>query len=142
MADHGCEFAHEAVRHLSRDRDLALALEFLDRGLGIGTNGAGRLQLAVAVFGQRALDCGDAARAGRLRGLAGRATFEAARGAAPVDLTTRLVMGSLLFGSAGFGSGSAGGSIARITVSSGRGRGNGLASDGAGACIVPNIGEG
>ena len=60
VTDDSGEFAHQAVRHLPGHGDLAVALELLDRGLGIGADGAGRLQLAVAVFGERALDRGDA----------------------------------------------------------------------------------
>src|SRR5262245_36499751 len=92
-------------------------------------------------------------------GAGGRATFEdTAACAGAVDFTTRLVIGSLFgsllgsacFGSALFvstgrvGSGGASGSMRRA-ASGGRGRGNGLAINGAGAGIlvtVPNIGDG
>src|SRR4051794_15690222 len=89
----------------------------------------------------------DGATAATALGLAvGLATWAAA-GAEPVDLTTRLVMGSEFLGSAllastGLGStglastglGSAAtGSAARTAASTGRGRGNGLAAATTGA---------
>ena len=55
MADDSGEFAHQTIGHLSGHRQLAISLEFRDRGLGVGADGAGGLQLAVAIFGQRAL---------------------------------------------------------------------------------------
>src|ERR1700688_2746122 len=67
VTNHGDEFAHQAVGHLPGHRQLALALEFDDRGLGVGTGGAGRFQLAVAIFGERALHRRHAARARQLR---------------------------------------------------------------------------
>ncbi|MGY3590838.1 hypothetical protein ACVIF9_009515 [Bradyrhizobium sp. USDA 4350] len=65
MPDHRAELAHQAIGHLAGHRQLARALELRDRVLGIGADRAGRLELAVAVFGQRPLDRCDA--------LAGRA---------------------------------------------------------------------
>ncbi len=67
MTDHSGEFAHQAIGHLPGHRQLALALEFRDRGLGVRAGGAGRLQLAIAVFGQHALHRRHAARAGQFR---------------------------------------------------------------------------
>src|ERR1700738_195430 len=64
-ADHRRQFAHQAIGHLPGHRDLALALKFLDRGLGLGAHRAGRLQLAVAILRERALHCSHAARARR-----------------------------------------------------------------------------
>src|SRR5262245_11576667 len=55
-AGHGGELAREAIRHLPGDRQPALALEPLDGDLGVGIDGAGRLDLAVAVFSKLALD--------------------------------------------------------------------------------------
>jgi hypothetical protein len=62
MTDRGGEFVHQAIGHLARDRQLARLLELLDRDLGIRTDDAGRLQLAIAVFGQCALHRGHAVR--------------------------------------------------------------------------------
>src|SRR5205085_2561158 len=55
LARHRAELAYQPVGHLPGDRDLAVALELLDCCLGIGADRAGRLQLTVAVFGQRTL---------------------------------------------------------------------------------------
>jgi hypothetical protein len=63
MADRRGEFVNQAIGQLPGHRYPAFALEFLDRGLGIGADRAGRLQLAVAIFGQRALHRCDTARA-------------------------------------------------------------------------------
>jgi Transcriptional regulator containing an amidase domain and an AraC-type DNA-binding HTH domain len=79
MADHGGEFTHQTIGHLSGHRELAVALEFRDRGLGVRTDGAGRLQLAVAIFGERALHRRYAARAGGLRGNPGSTPAAASR---------------------------------------------------------------
>src|SRR5262249_37943891 len=49
---HRCQLAHDAVGGLARDRQLALALEFLDRGLSVGVDDAAGLDLAIAVFGE------------------------------------------------------------------------------------------
>src|ERR1700736_5291558 len=65
VTDHRGEFAHHSIGHLAGRRDLALTLEFRDRGLGVRTNGAGGLQLAVAIFGQRTLYRRHAARTAR-----------------------------------------------------------------------------
>lgn len=46
----------QAIGQLARDRHLAIALEFLDRCLCIRSDNAGRLELAVAILGQRTLD--------------------------------------------------------------------------------------
>src|SRR5262249_11859184 len=54
-AGHRRQLAHDAVGGLARDRQLALALEFLDRGLSVGIDDSARLDLAVAVFGERPL---------------------------------------------------------------------------------------
>src|SRR4051812_13151552 len=54
-AGHDRELARQSIGHLAADRQLALALELLDGGLRLGTENAGRLDLAVAVIGQRAL---------------------------------------------------------------------------------------
>ena len=37
-ADHRREFTHQTIGDLPGHRELALALEFLDRGLGVGTD--------------------------------------------------------------------------------------------------------
>lgn len=50
------QIADQAVGQLARNRHLAIALEFLDRGLRVGADNAGRLELAIAIFGQSALD--------------------------------------------------------------------------------------
>src|SRR5476651_623960 len=41
LAHHRGEFMHQAIGHLPGYGDLALALEFRDRGLGVGADGAG-----------------------------------------------------------------------------------------------------
>ena len=104
---HRRELLHQTVRHLPGHRQLAVTLEFRDRGLGVGADGAGRLQLAVAIFGERALDAGDTAPAAgamcdRPRCGPGSTPADARvrrRGASraqagAVDFATRLVMGS------------------------------------------------
>src|SRR5690242_15452699 len=60
-AGHGGEFFDQTIRHLAGHRQLAVTLELCDRGLGVGADQAGGLQLAVAIFGERALDRGDLA---------------------------------------------------------------------------------
>src|SRR5476649_2829285 len=40
--NHHGEFLRQTIGHLSGHRYLALAFELLDRGLGVGTDGAGR----------------------------------------------------------------------------------------------------
>jgi hypothetical protein len=61
LARHRREFAHRAIGHLPGYGYLAVAFELLDRGLGLGADGAGRFQLAISVFRQRALHRRDAA---------------------------------------------------------------------------------
>ena len=61
-AGHRRQFTHQPIRQLPGDRHLAVALELLDRRLGVGADIAGRLELAVAEFGQCALHGRDAAR--------------------------------------------------------------------------------
>jgi hypothetical protein len=51
VAGHGDEVAHQVIGDMPVYRELVLALELLDRGLGVWTDGAGRLQLAIAIFG-------------------------------------------------------------------------------------------
>ncbi len=48
---HGGELARQAIRHLPGDRHAALAFELLDRGPGLGPDGAGRLDVAIAEVG-------------------------------------------------------------------------------------------
>ena len=72
MSGHRGKFAHQAVGHLARHRQLARVLELRDRSLGIGADGAGRLQLAVARLGQRALHRCDTSRTRGLRSLRNR----------------------------------------------------------------------
>src|SRR5262245_10702598 len=54
-ARHGGKLAGDAVGELPGDRQLALALEPLDGGLGIGIDDAGRLDLTIAILGERPL---------------------------------------------------------------------------------------
>lgn len=54
------EIPDQAIGQLACNRQLAVPLEFLDRSLRVGPDNAGRLELAIAIFGQRALDGGDA----------------------------------------------------------------------------------
>lgn len=51
-AGHRRQLAHEPVGGLTRDRQPALALELLDRGLGLGIDDAAWLDLTVTVFGK------------------------------------------------------------------------------------------
>ena len=55
VSDHGRQLAHQAIGDLARHRKFSRPLEFLDRGLGIRTHNTGGFQLAVTVFGERAL---------------------------------------------------------------------------------------
>src|SRR3954467_11809030 len=92
----------------------------------------------------------DGATAARLAGLAAGLAVWAATEAEPADLTTRLVIGSTLLASTGLAStglaSAAAGSAARTAASTGRGRGNGLATATVGGGSVttdePNIGDG
>ena len=63
VTDHSHELVHQALGYLPRHRHFPLAFEFLDCGLGIGADCSGRLQLAIAIFGERALYRGHAPRA-------------------------------------------------------------------------------
>src|SRR5262249_47132354 len=58
---HVGQFLDQAIRHLAGRRQLAVALKFENCRLGVGADQAGRLQLAVAIVGERALDGGDLA---------------------------------------------------------------------------------
>src|SRR5438067_8962847 len=51
------KLARNTVGRLAGHRKLALALEPLDGGLGLGINDPGRLDLAIAVFRQCPLQC-------------------------------------------------------------------------------------
>ena len=87
------------------DRQLALALEFLDRGLRLGVDDTGRLDLAIAEFGERALHRDDLL--GRRQHLADRIGLRAPVGraadAAP-DLDARAGELRIARSSASFGS--------------------------------------
>src|SRR2546430_5348681 len=67
MPDHRRELLHQTIGHLAGHRELAVALEFRDRGLRVRADRAGRLQLAVAILGERTLHRGHPTRAGALR---------------------------------------------------------------------------
>ena len=53
MPDHRGELLHQAVGHLAGHRELAVAFEFCDRGLGVRTDRPGRLELAITILGAR-----------------------------------------------------------------------------------------
>src|SRR5258708_37711671 len=64
-SSHRDQLAYQPVGHLPGHRELALALKFLNRGLGVGADGSGRLQLAGTIFGERPLHRRHPARARR-----------------------------------------------------------------------------
>ena len=98
VTDHRRQFTHHTIRHLSGRRDLAVAFEFGDRGLGVGADRAGRLELAVAVFGERTLHRCDTARTARTR-IGGSRIDAGGRGIAEVDTgATPVVAGATLSG--------------------------------------------
>src|SRR5262249_59138547 len=55
-AGHVGHLAHDPVGGLAGRRQLALALEFLDRGFGLGVDDPARLDLPVTEIGKRSLE--------------------------------------------------------------------------------------
>lgn len=129
------QIADQAVRQLTRERQLAVTLELLDRGLRIRTDHAGRLELAIAEFGERALD----------RGNAPCGDNQIADGIALCRMNRPRGRGAA--GAMACFTGSAGFSVTRGSASGGRTRGNGAgvgasAAGNADTAAVLNNGDG